>query len=79
MGFEYRIRCDLPESVDYASVLAKLDNPVDSSGWSAFDVAREPSGFYFCDHGRSVASAVALKDLVDYCLGHTDQVIVEEC
>ena len=78
MGFEYVVRCDLPADYDLEEFVSKLDNPVDSRGWPAFNVSIQSDGFYFCDNGRSDQSAVAFRNIVDEALLRSGKVIVEE-
>ena len=79
MGFEYKIRFEVPAGFDGASLVARLpDASIPNSAWSAFDYEVEPDGFYFVDHGgKRETSSVAFRVLVDEALRHGGPVVIE--
>lgn len=78
MGREYRIEFqNFPEFPGMAE-LPPLDNPISATGWASFEVTKDESGFYFCDHANSAASAVAFKRLIDVALTANHKVAINE-
>ena len=68
MGREYAIMAEPYDKDGWNRFLGGLDNPVDASGWVAFTANAADRGIYFCDHGWSLAAAVAFKRIVDHAL-----------
>jgi hypothetical protein len=60
MGIEYKIRYQPANQEEWERFVARLVNPV-AEGWPSFSVELSDRGIHFCDHGRSEASAVALR------------------
>ena len=78
MGFEYRIRFVVPAGMTKESIGRKLPDPtIPNSTWVAYDYTLDDEGIYFLDHGRSDASSIAFRRLVDEALGHGERVVVE--
>ena len=78
MGIEYSIKCNLPEFCEPEMIISKLNNPTDQNGWSAFTVSVAVDGFYFCDNGWSETSTKAFRELIDFALMHSSEVIIND-
>lgn len=76
MGFEYKIKCALPDSREVDSMIRKLPSPIDSGAQvEIYTYAVEADGIYFVDHlvNRDIA-AVALRVFIDAALGRAESV-----
>jgi hypothetical protein len=76
LGTEYNIRYRPPNLDEWATFVARLDNPI-SKDWPAFVIDLRDGGIYFCDNGRSEA-AVAFRRIIDEALKHAKFVEVAE-
>ncbi len=80
MGFEYKIRFDVPPAFP-EELLAKRppDPTIPGSEWVEYDYKLEPYGFYFVDHGGNrETSSVAFRCLVDAALEYGGAAVIEE-
>ncbi|MDR3159497.1 MAG: hypothetical protein LBU11_10970 [Zoogloeaceae bacterium] len=78
MGVEYRIKFQKQEGFRLSDFLADIENPKDSSGWSAFTTQEIEEGLYFRDNCGSGSAAIAFRKIVDRALLYAQSVRMEE-
>lgn len=79
IGYEYKLRFTVQHRLRLESFVRALRAaaPVAHS-WPAYDAEVQEDGVYFLDNGRSEASSVALRRLIDEALAQGPSVVVEE-